>query len=275
MKLITLVENTACSEALTAVHGLSQYVETAGHKLLVDAGPNRAFLENAEKLGVDLAAVDTVILSHGHYDHTGGLAAFFEVNKTAKVYVRKEAFDKYFSCVGDMAKYIGMEESLLENRDRFVFTEDLTVIDESLTLFAQPETCDCLSRASTTLRRFDGEAYVADDFCHEQNLIITEGGKTTLLCGCAHRGIVNILRQAEKIIGRAPDFVFGGFHLFNPTTGQPESEELIAAVAAELKARKNTLYYTGHCTGAASYELLRAHMGEQISYMAGGSSFTL
>ncbi|MBR4869907.1 MAG: MBL fold metallo-hydrolase [Oscillospiraceae bacterium] len=275
MKLITLVENTACCESLASVHGLSQYVETATHKLLVDAGPNRAFLENAEKLGVDLTAVDTVILSHGHYDHTGGLAAFFVVNKTAKVYVRKEAFDKYFSCVGDMAKYIGMEESLLENRERFVFTEELTVMDEELTLFAEPHTHDHLSKASSTLRRFDGENYLPDDFCHEQNLLITDGGKTTLLCGCAHRGIVNILRRAEEILGKAPDYVFGGFHLFNPTTGAPESEELIAAVANELKARENTLYFTGHCTGTASYELLRRHMGEQISYMAGGSSFTL
>ena len=127
MKLITLVENTACCESLASVHGLSQYVETPNHKLLVDAGPNRAFLENAEKLGVDLTAVDAVIISHGHYDHTGGLAAFFEVNKTAKVYLRKAAFDKYFSCVGDMAKYIGMDQALLTHRDRFIFTDDLTV----------------------------------------------------------------------------------------------------------------------------------------------------
>jgi len=274
MKLITLVENTACG-GLASVHGLSQYIETPNHKLLVDAGPNRAFLENAEKLGVDLAAVDTVIISHGHYDHTGGLTAFFQVNKTAKVYLRAEAFDKYFSCVGDTAKYIGMDEALLENRDRFVFTDDLTVIDEEITLFARPHTHDHLSEASSTLRRFDGETYAFDDFCHEQNLILTADGKTTLLCGCAHCGIVNILREAEKHLGRAPDYVFGGFHLFNPTTGAPESEELIAAVANELKARENTLYYTGHCTGAASYELLRHHMGEQVSYMAGGSSFTL
>lgn len=275
MKLITLVENTPHAEGFACVHGLSQYVETPSHKLLVDVGPNRAFLENAEKLGVDLTVVDTVILSHGHYDHTGGLAAFFEVNDHAKVYVRAEAFEKYFSCVGDMAKYIGMDESLLAHRDRFIFTDDLTVIDDQLTLFARPETADCLSKASSTLRRFDGADYVADGFDHEQNLILTEEGKTTLLCGCAHRGIVNILRKAEKILGRAPDFVFGGFHLFNPTTGQPESAELIAQVAKELMARKTTRYYTGHCTGLVSYELLREHMGEQISYMASGSSFDL
>ena len=275
MKLITLVENTACGEDFASVHGLSQYIETPNHKLLVDVGPNRAFLENAEKLGVDLTAVDTVIISHGHYDHTGGLAAFFEVNSTAKVYLRAEAFDQYFACVGETANYIGMDETLLAHADRFVFTQDLTVLDEELTLFSHLHTNDHLSEASHTLRRFDGENYVYDDFCHEQNLLVTANGKTALLCGCAHRGIVNILRAAEKLLGRAPDYVFGGFHLFNPTTGQPESEELINAVAAELKAREATLYYTGHCTGLASYELLRARMGEQVAYMAGGSSFTL
>ena len=275
MKLITLVENTACGEGLASVHGLSQYIETPGHKLLVDVGPDRSFLENAEKLGVDLTAVDTVIISHGHYDHTGGLSAFFEVNDHAKVYLRSEAFGKYFSCVGETAKYIGMDEALLAYHDRFVFTKDVTVLDEELTLFSRLHSNDHLSEASHTLRRFDGENYVYDDFCHEQNLLITANGKTALLCGCAHRGIVNILRAAEKLLGRAPDYVFGGFHLFNPTTGQPESEELIDAVAAELKARENTLYYTGHCTGLVSYELLRARLGEQVGYMAGGSSFTL
>ncbi len=275
MKLITLVENTPLQEGFAAVHGLSQYVETPRHKLLVDVGPGRAFLENAQKLGVDLTAVDTVILSHGHYDHTGGLAAFFEVNDRAKVYVRPQAFEKYFSCAGAVEKYIGMEEGLLTHRDRFIFTEDFTQIDDELTLFARPETADCLSAASSTLCRLEAGQYVQDDFCHEQSLILTAEGKITLLCGCAHCGIVNILRKAESIACRAPDFVFGGFHLFNPTTGKPESAELIAAVAEELMARKDTRYFTGHCTGLASYELLRGHMGEQISYMAAGSSFHL
>ena len=83
MKLTTLIENTTLSPALTAEHGLSLYIETRGHKILFDMGQSPAFAENAETLGVDLSEIDLAILSHGHYDHGGGLATFLELNSTA------------------------------------------------------------------------------------------------------------------------------------------------------------------------------------------------
>lgn len=76
MKIVTLVENTAGNEKCIAEHGLSVYIETEKHKLLLDAGQTDAVVKNAEALGVDLSAVDTVILSHGHYDHSGGILPF-------------------------------------------------------------------------------------------------------------------------------------------------------------------------------------------------------
>ena len=73
MKLCTLLENTACRNDLTAEHGLSLYMETGNHKILFDMGQSDAFAANAHKLHIDLTQVDTAILSHGHYDHSGGL----------------------------------------------------------------------------------------------------------------------------------------------------------------------------------------------------------
>ena len=80
MKIVTLLENTAGDAGLCAAHGLSLYIETPKHKILFDMGPDARFLDNAKKLGVDLSAVDIAVLSHGHYDHGGGLRAFCEIN---------------------------------------------------------------------------------------------------------------------------------------------------------------------------------------------------
>ena len=92
MKFLTLMENTACREDLCAGHGLSLYIETTKHKILFDMGPSGAFAENAEALGVDLKQVDVAFLSHGHFDHSGGMEAFLKGNETAPVYLHKGAF---------------------------------------------------------------------------------------------------------------------------------------------------------------------------------------
>ena len=94
MKIVTLLENTARRPGLAAARGLSLYVETDRRKVLFDMGPDASFLDNARALGIDLAAVDAAVLSHGHSDHGGGLAAFCAVNRGASIYLRREALGR-------------------------------------------------------------------------------------------------------------------------------------------------------------------------------------
>ena len=91
MRIINLVENEPGASGCEAAHGLSFYIETANHKILFDTSPSEVVLRNAQKLGVDLTAVDTVILSHGHYDHSGGILAFVEINPRVKIYMQHNA----------------------------------------------------------------------------------------------------------------------------------------------------------------------------------------
>ena len=134
MKIITLMENEACG-GLTAARGLSQYIETPKHKILFDMGPDGAFLENAEKLGVDLAAVDVAVLSHGHSDHGGGLRAFCEVNSRADVLVHPDAFGDFYAVVpGEDPRYIGLEADIWELESRVVPTAPGLRLDEELSL---------------------------------------------------------------------------------------------------------------------------------------------
>ena len=97
MKIVNLIENTEGKNGCAFAHGLSFYVETKKHKLLVDLGPSEETIRNAEILGIDLSKVDTVILSHGHYDHSGGILPFAKINDHAVIYMQESATDAYYA----------------------------------------------------------------------------------------------------------------------------------------------------------------------------------
>lgn len=275
MKLITLMENTTCNAALHCAHGLSLYVETPRHKLLFDMGPSAAFLENAEKLGVDLSAVDVAVLSHGHYDHGGGLRAFLDRNGRADVLIQQDAFGDYYAVSPDEApQYIGLDPALWEYEHRIIPTGNLTRLDDELTLFSEIPDDFANAFAGAKLRERVGESYPPDTFRHEQDLLITAEGKAVLLAGCAHRGIVNILSAATALLGRRPDAVVAGFHLFELPEENAEAGALVEAVGKELLVG-DTVYYTGHCTGEYAYEKLSAILGQRLRRITTGSVIEL
>ncbi|MBE5779022.1 MAG: MBL fold metallo-hydrolase [Clostridiales bacterium] len=269
VKIVTLVENTAFNPELSPKHGLSFYVETPRHKLLFDVGPNEFFYENAKKLGIDLSEVDTVILSHGHYDHGGGLETFFAVNDHAKVYIRKSAFVPHYSQSTDFQRYIGLEKDMMEN-GRFLFTEDVTEIDEELFLFSAVEPSEVPSQSNSALKMEKDGQIVQDDFAHEQNLILTAGKEKILMAGCSHAGIGRIQSKAAGFIGRAPDRVIGGFHLYNPSAMKYESDQVIDETVQELLPTSSR-YYTCHCTGQKAFDRMKEQLGDRLQYMGTGS----
>ena len=269
MKIITLMEDTACAPDFACEHGLSFYIEANGKKLLFDMGQTGLFLQNAAACGVQLDEVDTAFISHGHYDHGGGLAAFLGVNDHAPVYLHEKAFEPHFSRKPEGIRFIGLDPAL-EQSSRLVRTSGVTKIDENMTLFSDVTGQDCCPQGNRTLLERAGTDYVPDRFQHEQSLLLREGDKTALFTGCAHRGVVNICARAKEIIGRDPDFVIGGMHLFSPSSGKSEPDENIRAVAARL-AQTGSHYYTCHCTGQYAFRLLRETLGARIDFLAAGS----
>ena len=250
MKLVTLMENTSCRESLSCEHGLSLYIETENHKILFDAGQSSAFADNAEKLGVDLSEVEFAVLSHGHYDHSGGLGRFLEINQSAPVYVSRNAFEPHYSANG----YIGMDQGLkASSQIRYVGEE--TVPAKGITLY-QLEKAP-LDTAGLQMEE-NGERK-PDDFRHEQYLMIEERGKRILISGCSHKGILQIVEAFR------PDILVGGFHFMKIT----EEEKLKAA--AEKLLEYDTVYYTGHCTGQSQYACLKSLMGDKLHYIATGT----
>lgn len=132
MNLTVLTENTTLTPSLIAEHGLSLYIETGKEKILFDMGQSDAFARNAEKLGIDLGAVTLAVISHGHFDHGGGLKWFLEINQTAPVYLSKFAFQPHFNASG---KDIGLNPAL-QNSSRLVMVDGDRSLAEGITLHA-------------------------------------------------------------------------------------------------------------------------------------------
>ncbi|MFI3305971.1 MAG: MBL fold metallo-hydrolase [Rikenellaceae bacterium] len=261
--ITSLVENTSTCGFRTA-HGLSLYIETPRHRLLFDVGGDETFVENAQRLGIDLAAVDIVIISHGHRDHGGALARFIELNTTATIYIQRQAFAPHFSHrptgVGD----IGLDISLMTN-ERVVLLDSDFEIDEELILFKVVESSLCRSGANATL--YEGDA--PDRFCHEQNLAI-RCDEPIVVMGCGHNGVVNILKRAAEF---SPRLCVGGFHLTNPSARRDEPRELIDQIIQHLREFPDVEFYTCHCTGVDVYKYISSQMNT-IHYLSCGESIS-
>nr|WP_283700747.1 MBL fold metallo-hydrolase [Clostridium perfringens] len=268
LKITTLVENTKISDEYENKHGLSFHIETEKHNILFDLGPKNTFLTNAKKLNINLEEVDIVVISHGHNDHGGGLEEFLKINNKAKVYIHKDAFNEYYSMAGIFKKYIGLDKELKKN-PRIILTEGDMKIDDELYLFSVVENRHKVSKFNKVLyKRVDG-MYLEDDFVHEQSLIITEDNKNVLMGGCAHNDIRNIIDKAEVIIGKDLDYVISGFHIFNPSTGISESDLFINTLGDNLNKR-NTKFYTCHCTGMRAFKMLEEKLQDKIEYISTG-----
>ena len=255
MKLITLIENTSSREELVCEHGLSLYIEACGKKILFDAGQTAAFADNGETLGVDLKDVDLAILSHGHYDHSGGMSRFLQINPTARLYVHKDAFAPHFNSTG---AYIGPDPSLLDT-GRVVFNPGQLPLADGLTLVDYASAPQHYPVDPAGLQMALDGVTCPEDFRHEQYLLIREGGKTICISGCSHKGILNITQWAD------PDVLVGGFHFMNI---DPQSEEKSRLdQAAEVLLKSKATFYTGHCTGLAPYEYLK----ERLHYLSTGA----
>lgn len=272
MKVTSIIENT-CSIGLPVEHGLSLFIKKDdGQSVLFDLGQSELFARNAETLGLSIADVDVAVVSHGHYDHGGGLPTFLTENKTAKVFVHKDAFLPHYSLRDTGLRYIGLDKTVMDD-ERLVLCEDVYVLPSNMMFFANVQGSFCAPMGNRLL--FGPSKTENDTFCHEQNLVIEEGDNVVLFAGCAHRGIVNILRKAVEICGKTPTHVLAGMHLVKSGLDEASENVFIGSLASELKKYSNTMFYTMHCTGEEQYKKLKSLMKEQIEYMACGDTIMI
>lgn len=274
MLVKVLVENTVSDERFSFEHGLSLYIESGRRKILFDFGASECFLENSQKMNVDLSDVDTAILSHGHYDHGGGLEVFLKANCRARVYMNQGAFGNHYSInSNDQRRKIGLDQKLLPN-GQFVFLEKDYSSGDGFSLFANVRGRTWFPAANGNLYIEREKSFVPDEFTHEQNLVIVEEDNNVLFTGCAHNGIVNILEHYYDKNGRFPTHVIGGMHLYGRSQEKSESLKIVKRIGKYLD-QTNAMFFTGHCVGVEPFLLLEEILGDKIKRISTGMQLNI
>lgn len=278
MQVTSLIEDTKHDNPdFYAEKGLSFHIKRDDDNVLFDTGITGNFVDNASKLGIDLKEVDVTAISHGHFDHGGGLHRFMELNQTSPVYIRPRADeDHYFKAFHIIKKDIGMDKALFTDyADRITLVNQLTEITKDFYLLTDMGLKYPTPAGQKYLYMKKGDQWVLDDFAHEQMMVIREDDGMVIFSGCSHHGVLNMLEAAMSQFPETPiKALFGGFHFiglpfFNHMAESKHNVENIGRKLMEYPIEK---VYTGHCTGRKAYPILKNVMGDKIDYFATGDS---
>lgn len=250
MTITVLMENRS-PDSLLHEHGLSLHIGYRGRSYLLDGGSSGRFVQNAASLGIDLAGVDAAALSHGHFDHADGLIAFCEVNSRAKLYARPAVRAPQYAS----GAFIGVDPALFERfGNRFAFAEGPRELAPGLHL-------------------------VPDTVAHEQSLVAETPQGLVVMNSCCHAGAGYIVTDIlARFPGQRVYALLGGFHLMGSggvkTLGAAPGivKNLAHWLADELGVER---IYTGHCTGAPAFSLLKEELGDKLESLQTGNQIEL
>lgn len=268
MRIQVIMENTSHSDC-SCEHGLSLYIETNDTHILFDMGQSNHLFENADILGLDLSRVNYAVISHGHYDHIGGLGFFLKKYKKP-VYIQSTAKTEFLSC-RQSCKSIGISSDLY-NDELIVWTHEDYSLSNHIHLMTNLSDHWSRPEMNQHLFKMQNNVKVEDDFNHEQSLVVEEGENLIIVTGCSHNGILNIIESVHMKFGRYPNTVIGGFHLSSDKRNTVDSH--IDEVGHRLKFLKIKCY-TGHCTGQLGFEKLKDLLDEQIESLHVGKTILI
>lgn len=247
--IISVLADNRAPEGFIREHGLALWVETDGMRLLFDTGQGTALIENAEKIGIRLALADAVILSHGHYDHTGGLAHMLSEARFPRVFCHPSTLRVRYSIHDGVAKDVSIREPdrvAVEQLPsvRFCRLTEPFLLSETVGISGPvPRVVDFENPGGPFF--LDPEGLEADVLEDDMALWITTPHGLVVCVGCAHAGIVNTLHHVMNISGSAGRIraIIGGLHLTSA------SDERIERTIKELQAFSPEVIVPCHCTG--------------------------
>lgn len=233
---------------------------------MLDTGASPKFAENAKALGLDLAQVEFGVLSHAHYDHADGMGAFFAQNDRASFYLREGSEENCYGKQWIFHKYIGIRRGFLEKyRDRIIFAQGNYELIPGVTLL--PHDTPGLDRFGEQNHLYikEGRTYRPDSFRHEQSLVLETEKGLVIFNSCSHGGADNIIQEVSRAYPEKPIYaLIGGFHLYHI------SEAGVRALADRIRKTGIQKIYTGHCTGAPAFEILKEELGDQACQLYTG-----
>lgn len=265
MKLTFIIENHCKRAKLKAEHGLAVLIETNENRILFDTGASPLIIHNAAALNIPLTHLDALILSHSHYDHTGGAEEIINLNPGIPIYTGAGFFHSKFNTAGQTKGALIDQRKCINHIEINQITEilpEITIFPAAPIVNKKDTHFQNMVRSETK----DGKR-VNDDFREEIFLTIGFQNRYLLLNGCAHRGISNAYKMAEEAHTKLPDVITGGFHLVN--SKQEEIEELCSWFEQQGKIPR---CYCSHCTGLEAYAVMKNRWGEKVSYCSAGST---
>lgn len=269
MKLTILNENTVYRKEYKGEHGLSLLIESSDRHILFDAGQTDNFLHNAKVGKVDLSCIDAIVLSHGHYDHTGGLPAYKNA-KQIPVYIQKSALRKKVSYQKDSDSYYfnGIPWLAHWPKGLQLLEEACTEIFPGIYLISQIPYKTDFEKPNPKFFLDTEEGYIPDDMSDEQILVFTEGEKIHIFAGCSHPGIMNCIYEVKR---RFPDKKIGciaaGMHLVDASDVRRKK-----TIEALEQIEFDTLIPM-HCTGMYAMIKLKENFGEKCRILGTGDMF--
>lgn len=265
MKITTLIENMLGDiEGLHIEHGLSIFIEADNKKMLFDTGQSGNIVENAEKLGIDLSGLNYVFISHGHYDHSGGLERLIkEVKPNFDLYVGDGFFNNKYSLREDGDyQFTGnpFDVEFLRNNNipTHYVNEDIIYLTENIMVFTNFNRKEEFENTNQTMYlKQDGE-YIKDKFLDEISLGINTDKGLVVIVGCSHVGILNIIDTIEDRTGLEIYALIGGTHLVK------EDDEKINGIIQYLREKEIHLIGACHCTGKQGETMLEQQLEENF-----------
>lgn len=268
-RITVLIDNKA-SGSLVCEWGLSILIEEGSRKILLDTGSSNLFLKNAKELGIDISSVDMAVLSHAHYDHSGGFEGFFKENKNAKLYLSKNVSENCYKLKNVYHRYIGIPKGLRFGfEDRLVYVDGLQKIANNVyVLDHSTKNMDSIGERNKMYQKYKRK-YIADNFNHEVSVIVKKKDGLIILNSCSHGGPKIIMNEAKRAFPDEKIICYiGGLHLFDKT------EKEILDVAKVFK-KEGIQLYTGHCTGDKAYALLEQKLKDQVHLIESGLTLQL
>lgn len=265
MKITTVVENHVSKSGLGAEHGLSFVIESKGKKIMFDTGQSKLYARNAKALGFDVAAFDALVISHGHYDHVGGLPHFIENNNQAPVYLKKEALWPKFH----NERYIGVKRTINALNPRFKFVENMFEVIDNVFIATNIENRYPDDSHKHGFFVQENENRIADNFADELFLVLKTEKDISIVSSCSHNGITNIVETARRVFNLPVNSVIGGFHIKNDTSLNVDKMINYFNII-EVKS-----VFTGHCTGIEKFIQFQTKFKGKTFYLETGTVLEL